>query len=76
MRATFRTAAVAAGAMTALLLPAAQTSAAEAPAPTETSATDDTSGEGPLFIAGGAALAAVGAAGLGISTLRRHRTAH
>ncbi|WP_406183276.1 hypothetical protein [Streptomyces sp. NBC_01006] len=78
MRATFRTAAVAAGAITALALPTAQAFAAGAPAaPSGPSAGAEgvkPSADGVVLMAGGAGLAAAGAAGLGFSTLRRRRT--
>ncbi|MFF0217371.1 hypothetical protein [Streptomyces vinaceus] len=79
MRATFRTAAVAAGAITALAFPTAQAFAADAPSaapsgPTATGAEEaKPSVDGVVLMAGGAGLAAAGAAGLGVSMLRRRR---
>ncbi|MFB7058286.1 hypothetical protein ACFCXT_34840 [Streptomyces vinaceus] len=87
MRATFRTAAVAAGAITALALPTAQAFAADAPSAAPSGPTAPApkggvragaeeakpSADGVVLMAGGAGLAAAGAAGLGLSMLRRRR---
>ncbi|KJY46197.1 hypothetical protein [Streptomyces sp. A1547] len=73
MRSTFRTAAVVAGAFTALALPATRAFAADAPDAAAEEVVQEGWTEGAALIAGGAGLAAAGAAGLGVTMLRRRR---